>query len=243
MSFQRQELHPEASRLGRTALYALTSHILIAPPLGVWLQECTAKIFNICRVPQPRCDIISEVPSFITPDARKVLLSVHDWCYVIEVLDDALKIISAVEIQKRIHAVVQDVNSRLARGERAIPVGVLSADERDKWTKVSILNLDLISELTSMRVSESPISSFPVPTKSRYSENHSKLPLCDESRSLYQSSAISVAWSSCNGQPARTRCTSMQHPCWAPPPSCTQPLVRQAFDIHRRAKHTRWCDG
>lgn len=43
------------------------------------------------------------------------------------------------EIEARFRAVMLDVESRLANGERAVPIGVLSADDRDTWAKVCTL--------------------------------------------------------------------------------------------------------
>jgi carnitine O-acetyltransferase len=42
------------------------------------------------------------------------------------------------EIEARFRAIVLDVESRLANGEKAFPVGVLSADERDRWAEVCV---------------------------------------------------------------------------------------------------------
>jgi len=61
---------------------------------------------------------------------------VHDWCYTVDVYDENLKLLDVGEIEKSIRAVVADVRARLCRGERAVPVGVLSADDRDSWAKV-----------------------------------------------------------------------------------------------------------
>ena len=41
------------------------------------------------------------------------------------------------EINARIQAVVLDVAERLARGETALPIGALSADDRDHWAEAS----------------------------------------------------------------------------------------------------------
>ncbi|KAG5721720.1 hypothetical protein E4T56_gene9212, partial [Termitomyces sp. T112] len=46
---------------------------------------------------------------------------------------DIPQLMTPREIATRIRAVVLDVEQRLATGERALPVGVLSADNRDAW--------------------------------------------------------------------------------------------------------------
>jgi len=43
---------------------------------------------------------------------------------------------SPKEIEARIRAVILDVEERLAHGERAFPIGVLSGDNRDCWADV-----------------------------------------------------------------------------------------------------------
>lgn len=40
------------------------------------------------------------------------------------------------EIEKQIRSVILDVEERLEKGEKAVPIGVLSADERDRWAEV-----------------------------------------------------------------------------------------------------------
>jgi hypothetical protein len=60
----------------------------------------------------------------------------HDWCYAVDVYDEHQTLVNVIEIETRLRAVVKDVEARLERGERAIPIGVLSADDRDVWAKV-----------------------------------------------------------------------------------------------------------
>ncbi|KAH9935245.1 acyltransferase ChoActase/COT/CPT [Amylocystis lapponica] len=102
---------------------------------GIWLHDTTAQIFNICRIPQLQCDTFSSPPPTSSPNARKVLVILHDWFYAVEVLDQNLTPISPDEIERRLNAVVADVGARLERSETAVPVGVLSADDRDRWAK------------------------------------------------------------------------------------------------------------
>jgi hypothetical protein len=44
--------------------------------------------------------------------------------------------ISPVELERRLSSVARDAAQRLASGERAVPVGVLSSDGRDRWAEV-----------------------------------------------------------------------------------------------------------
>lgn len=103
---------------------------------GIWLRESTANMFNICRIPHPSCDALSVPPSPSSPNARKIVVMVHDWCYGVEVYDSCFNRVPAVEIEQRLKAVVKDVEARIESREKAVPVGVLSADERDTWAKV-----------------------------------------------------------------------------------------------------------
>ncbi|KAF8632251.1 hypothetical protein AX15_001998 [Amanita polypyramis BW_CC] len=97
-------------------------------------------MFNIGRKPQPFCDILSEPadPS-ISPSARKVLVMLHNWFYTITVYrppdsSSLPQLLLPSEIESQLCAIVQDVERRLANGERAVPIGILSADERNRWT-------------------------------------------------------------------------------------------------------------
>lgn len=46
--------------------------------------------------------------------------------------------ISHTELENRLREVARDVERRLEAGERAVPVGVLSADGRDRWAEVGL---------------------------------------------------------------------------------------------------------
>ncbi|KAG6813949.1 hypothetical protein H0H92_005204 [Tricholoma furcatifolium] len=106
---------------------------------GIWLRRSTAKMFNSGRIPAPYCDIICSPPPPDSPDARKLLISIHNWFYAIDVYhqpessSNIPQLLSPREIAIRIRAVVLDVEQRLANGEKALPIGVLSADDRDTW--------------------------------------------------------------------------------------------------------------
>ncbi|KAG6821292.1 hypothetical protein H0H93_000152 [Arthromyces matolae] len=107
---------------------------------GIWLRQSTQKMFNIGRTPAQYCDILSS-PHLDSPDSQKLLLTIHNWFYAINIYrqPDAPNVppqlITPREIAMRIGAIVLDVEQRLARGEKALPVGILSADDRDIWTE------------------------------------------------------------------------------------------------------------
>ena len=63
-----------------------------------------------------------------------------DWMYAIEVLAADGSPLAPSEIEKKLHAIVVDVESRRARGECAVPIGVLTTDDRDRWADVRLIS-------------------------------------------------------------------------------------------------------
>jgi hypothetical protein len=61
---------------------------------------------------------------------------VNDWTYAIEVYDENQILLPVDIIEQRLRNVVRDVVVRIEAGEKPIPVGILSADERDRWAEV-----------------------------------------------------------------------------------------------------------
>jgi len=66
---------------------------------------------------------------------------VNDWTYAVEAYDENRSLLSADIIEQHLRSVVQDATRRLQSDEKAIPVGILSADQRDRWTKVRFHSL------------------------------------------------------------------------------------------------------
>ena len=64
---------------------------------------------------------------------------IHDFFYVVEVYDESRKSHSPGVIERRLWSCVHDVERRLASGERAKAIGILSTDDRDRWAKVRSL--------------------------------------------------------------------------------------------------------
>ena len=108
---------------------------------GLWFQETVAKIFNTCRIPQPDCDSLSPQPPPHVPNSRKLLVMVNDWTYAIEAYDENRSLLSVDIIEQHLRGVVQDATQRIQSGKKAVPVGILSADHRDFWTKVRLIHL------------------------------------------------------------------------------------------------------
>ena len=99
-------------------------------------------MWNIARVPRPSCDILTEKPDLSSPDARSIIVLIHDFFYVVEVYDESSKLYSPGVIERRLWSCVHDVEQKLASGERAKPVGILGTDDRDRWAEVRFLLCD-----------------------------------------------------------------------------------------------------
>jgi hypothetical protein len=108
---------------------------------GLWIHETAGKVFNTCRIPQPHCDSLSHQPPPNVPNARKILVMVNDWIYAVEVYDKNRKLYSVDDIEQRLRSVVQDATRRKQAGEKAVPVGILSSDHRDRWTEVRFFHV------------------------------------------------------------------------------------------------------
>ncbi|KAI0775213.1 acyltransferase ChoActase/COT/CPT [Trametes elegans] len=111
----RQEIYPETTRT------------------GLWFRHSALQVFNICRTPQRQCDYFSSRPAPSDPDARKVVVSVADWMYAIVVVAPDGSPLPPSVIENRLYAVAADANARKTRGEHAVPVNVLTTDDRDRW--------------------------------------------------------------------------------------------------------------
>lgn len=61
---------------------------------------------------------------------------VNDWTYAVEVYGENQIRHSVDTIEQRLRNVVRDVVARIEAGEVPTPVGILSADHRDRWTEV-----------------------------------------------------------------------------------------------------------
>jgi hypothetical protein len=71
---------------------------------------------------------------------HRVLVMVYDWCYALDVYPDADAEHPSPDtprvLEQRLRAIVADAQARRRAGERAVPVGVMSADHRDQWAEV-----------------------------------------------------------------------------------------------------------
>ena len=61
---------------------------------------------------------------------------IRDWTYGLNVYDSRNHRISPCVLELALRNIAADANKRLLAGESATPVGVLTADDRDRWAKV-----------------------------------------------------------------------------------------------------------
>lgn len=120
MDFARQELYPDTTRT------------------GLWMHNAVPRMFNVCRIPQANRDRLAYAqPS--SPYRKKVVVSIRDWIYSLDVYDGDRRSICHHEIERRLRDIVLDAESRVRTGESGPAVGVLTADERNAWAKVSAM--------------------------------------------------------------------------------------------------------
>ncbi|WVQ84423.1 hypothetical protein IAT38_006575 [Cryptococcus sp. DSM 104549] len=115
----KEEIRPDASRA------------------GPFCMNQYAKMFNLARIPLPNCDAFSVIDN----QALHLSLLIDDYIYAVDVFSPPAEAggipepLPAGEIEARFRAAVADAKARKESGEAAPHVGVLSADERDTWTK------------------------------------------------------------------------------------------------------------
>ncbi|CAL1716338.1 unnamed protein product [Somion occarium] len=102
---------------------------------GLWFQRTIGLNFNTARIPRRSCDTFSPVPPSPDPSTHTVLVHIHDWQYSIDVLDSRLELLPVQTLEQRLLCIVEDAGRRLEARERAVPVGVLTSDERDRWAE------------------------------------------------------------------------------------------------------------
>ncbi|KAI0833477.1 acyltransferase ChoActase/COT/CPT [Trametes gibbosa] len=136
---QRQELYPDTTRT------------------GLWFRHSALQIFNKCRIPRRECDRFSSPPGSTDPDARKILVMISDRMYAVEAMTHDGSPLPAAAIEKRLRAIVADVDARRSREERVVPVSVLSTDDRDRWADnlAHLLSLSPTNQATFSTISNS----------------------------------------------------------------------------------------
>ncbi|KAI0034239.1 acyltransferase ChoActase/COT/CPT [Vararia minispora EC-137] len=114
-------------KLEQQEIYPLTTRT------GLWFRNTVEQMFYTCRIPQHNCDALSPQPTHTHPNARKIVLMIDDHIYAIEVYRPDGSLVNPSEIEHRMLEAVRDFDERARSGERVVPVGILTADERDIW--------------------------------------------------------------------------------------------------------------
>lgn len=65
-------------------------------------------------------------------NSRKLLVMASDWMYAVDVVALDGSPLPPDVIENSLRAIVNDVRVRIAKGERAVPVSVLTTDDRDR---------------------------------------------------------------------------------------------------------------
>ncbi|VDB83729.1 unnamed protein product [Peniophora sp. CBMAI 1063] len=99
---------------------------------GVWFRNTVARMFYTNRIPLPKCDTFSRLPSS-SAHARKVVVMIGDFFYYVRVYDAEGVPSSADAIERGLVSVVRDYHARVTAGETAPAVGVMTTDDRDSW--------------------------------------------------------------------------------------------------------------
>lgn len=95
-------------------------------------------LYNISRIPLPNSDAFSSP----APTALHATVMIDNFIYSVDVFsppgnDGVADPLEVGVICSNIKSAVSDAKKRRASGDQAPRVGLLTADERDSWTKVS----------------------------------------------------------------------------------------------------------
>ncbi|KIJ52558.1 hypothetical protein M422DRAFT_156186 [Sphaerobolus stellatus SS14] len=99
--------------------------------------------FHQTRIPQPNCDVLAPLPSRTDHGSKRIILMLRDYIYALEVVDADEAPLPVAKLEEVIWAAIKDVENIRKEGEKAIPVGVLTAGDRDIWAKARSHLLEL----------------------------------------------------------------------------------------------------
>lgn len=102
-------------------------------PLGKWFRAPALRLFGTTRVALPKCDTLITANS---PRDRWVHVMFREWSYRVAVYEGDGTRIPVSHLERSLSAVVEDVRVREARDEVCVPIGRLTADDRDLWASV-----------------------------------------------------------------------------------------------------------
>lgn len=110
---------------------------------GLWMHNTVPRMFNVYRTPCEGCDVLISSRSDSveggtqTRVSRNIIVMLRDWTYTMEVYDSRNTRRSPQAIESSLKHIAMDVQTRLEYGEKAMHVGLLTTDDRDKWAKVA----------------------------------------------------------------------------------------------------------
>ncbi|WVF68399.1 hypothetical protein IAT40_003164 [Kwoniella sp. CBS 6097] len=95
-----------------------------------------SRMFNLSRIPRPNSDAFSAIDN----KATHITLLIDDFIYSVDIFassspDGVPEPLPVGEVEQRFRAAVADAKSRRDAQESPATIGVLTADERDTWTK------------------------------------------------------------------------------------------------------------
>ncbi|KAG1750829.1 acyltransferase ChoActase/COT/CPT [Suillus lakei] len=165
---------------------------------GVWLLTNTEKMFNTCRLPRAGTDVLA-TRNPASKHAQDIMLMLHDFVYTVRVCEDDRTPLPVQTIEDRIRAVVLDVIKRIEARESAVPVGVLTSDDRDRWAEnyQHLLSLSPKNDWTFRAINESIMalsldhytampSHYPTPTSPSSSQSsHTSVPALDSDAEIH----------------------------------------------------------
>ncbi|CAG8568154.1 1596_t:CDS:2 [Ambispora leptoticha] len=88
------------------------------------------RCYGVTRIPQHGCDSFPYAPHPFP--VKTVLIIAKDQFYLIEAYDQNGQILSEGDIGKQLNDIIKDLNNKDTKFDP--PIGVLTADDRDKWT-------------------------------------------------------------------------------------------------------------
>ncbi|KAG2347787.1 acyltransferase ChoActase/COT/CPT [Suillus weaverae] len=165
---------------------------------GVWLLTNTEKMFNTCRLPRAGVDVLT-TRNPASEHAQDIMLMLHDFVYTVRVCEDDRTPLPVQTIEDRIRSVVLDVIKRMESGESAVPVGVLTSDDRDRWAEnyQHLLSLSPANASTFRAINESIMalsldhytampSHYPTPASPSSSQSsHASIPALDSDAEIH----------------------------------------------------------
>ncbi|WVR07972.1 hypothetical protein IAU60_005015 [Kwoniella sp. DSM 27419] len=151
---------------------------------GPFCMNQYARMFNLARVPLPNSDAFSVIDN----KATHITLLIDDFVYSVDIFSPGSdggppEPLPVAEVEKRFQAAIAEAKTRKDGGENPARVGILTADERDTWTKnrehLLLLSPSNRSTLEAISSSLLVLSLDPYTLPSIPSEDPLRLPAVD----------------------------------------------------------------